>query len=134
MKIIPYYHCTLDDVKRNLATGITRVDGYMKDSAELHFYCKNGSVVVFYHEQDCCESVWLEDSDGLVSGFDIFTDCDWCEVEEITENRGKLEEWDESFTWTFYKFRTNKGYDTVRWYGTSNGYYSESVDFKILEK
>lgn len=49
------------------------------------------------------------------------------EASEIDENAS------ESGTWTFYKLATCKGYVTLRWYGESNGYYSEEVDFRKID-
>ena len=56
------------------------------------------------------------------------------EAEEVTSgnenpNGVQIPDYQDSFTWTFYKFGTAKGFVTVTWYGESNGYYNESVSF-----
>jgi hypothetical protein len=97
---------------------------------ELVFTTTGGETWKLYHEQDCCESVSIEDITGELSDL---VGAPFLMAEEIQESgnpegvevRGEQE----SFTWTFYKFATIKGYVTVRWYGSSSGYYSESVNF-----
>jgi len=81
---------------------------------------------VFFHAQDCCEHVSIEDVCGdledLVGEPLLLAE----EVEGVTPV--DFNEMDhESVTWTFYKFATRKGYVDVRWLGESNGYYSEGV-------
>jgi hypothetical protein len=96
---------------------------------EISFVCTDGSEYLMYHEQDCCESVGIEDITGLLSdliGAPLVM-AEEVSSEDTTEDEGS--ECDESCTWTFYKFGTIKGYVTIRWLGTSNGYYSESVSF-----
>ena len=81
---------------------------------------------VFYHETDCCESVYVEDIIG-----DIEDLVNWpllISREDTNADGPELNE--ESYTWTFYNFATFKGYVTIRFLGTSNGYYSEDVSCK----
>jgi hypothetical protein len=54
------------------------------------------------------------------------------EAEEVSNYEGE-DTGDESYTWTFYRFRTLKGSVSVRWYGSSNGYYSESVSVDVVD-
>jgi hypothetical protein len=81
----------------------------------------------FYHAQDCCENVSIEDICGDLQ--DLVGD-PILVAEEISnaDRPSDVEDlYYESSTWTFYRFATVKGTVTVRWLGTSNGYYSESV-------
>jgi hypothetical protein len=95
----------------------------------------DGSVYALYHSPDCCESVDIE---SIVGDLNDLIGEPLLMAEEVThENVNpegvKTPEYsDESFTWTFYKFATRKGYVDVRWYGSSNGYYSENVAFAQL--
>jgi len=81
---------------------------------------------VFFHYQDCCESVDIND---IVGDLEDLCGEPLLIAEEVSgETPVDFEEEDhESVTWTFYKFATRKGYVDVRWLGESNGYYSESV-------
>ena len=101
------------------------------------FTTTNGEVYKMYHEQDCCESVYVEsitgDLDDLV-GEEILVAEDSQNLFDLIKDFDKEEDdYSDSHTWTFYKFATFKGYVDIRWYGSSNGYYSESVEF-IKEK
>jgi hypothetical protein len=94
----------------------------------LIFETENGIICSFTHNQDCCESVNIEDICGDLEdliGNPIL------QAEEVSNYIGPVSENAESYTWTFYKFATIKGSVTVRWLGQSNGYYSESVDLEL---
>jgi len=100
-----------------------------KENDELVFTLDTGEKYKLYHSQDCCEGVSIEDIIGdlndLVGSPILMAE----EVTSRTNPEDVTKEYQDSFTWTFYKLATIKGYVTVRWYGESNGYYSESVDW-----
>ena len=93
----------------------------------VKFTCDDGTTYIMEHEQDCCESVFIEDVVGNVSdliGVPLLM------ADEVSDyDAPALLPCEESYTWTFYKLATVKGYVDIRWYGCSNGYYSESVSF-----
>lgn len=91
---------------------------------EIKFVDSEGNEYLMYHEQDCCEDVYIEDICGNMSDL-LHTPITLAEV--VTNERECCSFG--TYTWTYYKLATVKGYVTIRWYGESNGYYSEEVDF-----
>lgn len=117
-----------------LGKTLVAVEGRKGDDS-ITFRVDNGDAYVLYHEQDCCESVRVEDICGEMSdliGSPIL------QAEESTSNENPSDmlppKYQESFTWTFYRIATMKGQVVIRWYGESNGYYSEEVSFKHWPK
>lgn len=129
------------------------------DTTEMWFVFADKTLMRFYHEQDCCENVDIEDVCGdvqdlcggelyqaeqassnatevpsihfLVSA-GVITAAEATErlVTDVKDN--PLKEVSDSGTWTFYRFAGPKGSVVVRWLGESNGYYSESVDHEYI--
>ena len=117
-----------------------------KNDEQLIFTTTDDEKYMLYHEQDCCEKVLIEEIYGDLSdivGSIILV------ADEIANNdmiTGDLEIINDdmiavdldldldSYTWTFYKIDTIKGGVTIRWLGTSTGYYSEAVDFCKIDQ
>ena len=113
---------------------------------ELIFKVNDGTEYKMYHSQDCCESVSIDDINGdledlIGSPITLAEEVSNEQFENDFEKKfDRKNDWGsevdsegnykpESYTWTFYKLATVKGYVDIRWFGESNGYYSEGVNF-----
>ena len=113
----------MNHVKVEVLLGKTLTKIVNVDNDALIFETSDGNIYKMYHEQVCCEYVSIEEIIGDLN--DLLGE-PLLMAEEIVKY-GDNEIISETFT--FYKFATIKGYVTIRWYGSSNGYYSEKVDF-----
>lgn len=93
---------------------------------ELNF--TDGSVMRMYHEQDCCESVWIE---SIVGDFNRLIGNPILVAEKRESDVKYTDNGDEM--WTFYCIRNIKESVDIRWHGKSNGYYSISVTVDVIE-
>ena len=115
----------------------------------LYFQTTEGEEYRMYHSQDCCESVGIEDINGdlsdlvgvpLIVAEEVSNEAFEKEYESqfnVKNDYGEMKTKDgdykpDSYTWTFYRLQTIKGTVDIRWFGESNGYYSESVDFVLV--
>lgn len=115
--------CDFGELKGKVLHEIKKIE-----DRELLFITKDNITYRMYHEKDCCESVSIDDICGEL---EWLVDSPILLAEE-RDNHIRNEE--DSSTWTFYEIATLKGAVTIRWYGTSNGYYSESVDFEQIKR
>lgn len=108
-----------------LGTTIREITGLCSGSDNIKFVLEDGRVPMLFHHQECCEQVLVEDVDGDV---DDLLNSPIVSAEVVTQ-RGSNRSVSE--TWSFYKISTIKGSVTIRWYGTSNGCYSEKANFTL---
>lgn len=93
---------------------------------EIDFHTEGGGHFRMYHGQDCCERVSIEDIEGDIQSL-IGNPILAAEAASFDDPGAS-----ESGTWTFYKLATINGHVDIRWYGSSNGYYSERVSFQDM--
>ena len=114
--------------------GKTLTSAKQIDDDQIVFKTNNGEKFCLWHCQDCCESVTIEDICGDLDdivGSPILVADEVVHDQDTNPPGIKIPDYQDSFTWTFYKIDTAKGGVTIRWYGNSNGYYSESVSFDL---
>lgn len=99
------------------------------EKSMIVFVCKDGKRYALMHRQECCEEVTLEDFDAKMienlPGHEILEAYGSSEAGEETE---EMKEWGRSSTWTFFVIRTMLDTYTIRFFGSSNGYYSEDAE------
>ena len=119
-----------ESLKGKVLVGIEVIDGD-EDFDSIFFTTDTGDRYRLYHPQECCETIEIEDVCGDINDL---LDTPILLAEEVTHHNEipdgvNVPIYCESFTWTFYKIGTVKDTVTIRWYGGSNGYYSERVNF-----
>lgn len=107
---------------------ITKV---IKDEADewVALVLETGEIYVAFHEQDCCEHVWITDYGDIESAVGEHL----MQLGSVSSDGGEeLPDDQGSHTWTFVNVRTDKDAYQLRFYGTSNGYYSEDAQWYRL--
>lgn len=104
-----------------------------RGAQEIHIKDSEGNKYLMYHEQDCCEGVWVED---VVGDVEDVINTPIIQALEHKDWNGPMRPdgvFDEYYKWTYYELRTIKGSLHIRWYGESNGYYAVDVGFGKME-
>ena len=119
-----------DDLKGRTFTSI---EVKQRDKGEndetIVFVMEGGGRYILKHISECCEWVYIED---IAGDLDDLIGSPILLAEEVSSSESFDKEveskLDDYFTWTWYKLATIKGAVTIRWFGSSNGCYSETAD------
>ena len=125
------YHVEIGEL---VGKTLTDIVGAEENNDVIVFFCSDGTRYMMYHEQDCCESVDINDICGYVKSLigTPITKAEDVSNAMVDAYPSGDDDYEGSHTWTFYHLATIKGYVTLRWFGSSNGYYSEEVSFVKL--
>lgn len=132
------YNSDVDDLSRLLGVTFTAIEKTRESERDgqdnlIIFKTDDGRTFHMAHVQDCCEDVYIED---IVGDLEDLIGNPLLQSERVTNRDDKpvSPAWDtsgtytpDSYTWTYFKFATIKGSVTIRWFGESNGYYSEDA-------
>jgi hypothetical protein len=114
-------------------TRVEKVDSGIGDSDAIRFTVSDNEEYAMLYNADCCAECYIEDICGnlndLIGSPIVRAEANGSEEDH---NRPALGGDDDSFIWTFYRIGTVKGTVVIRWYGKSNGYYSESASFERI--
>lgn len=107
----------------------TRIE--QTDIDRILFVVSDDEQYEMIYNPSCCASCSVEDICGDL------VDLVGSPIVRAEENSNDadlppLYEGEESYTWTFYRIGTKKGTVVIRWYGSSNGYYSETPSFERI--
>jgi hypothetical protein len=118
------------EVPLNAIIGTIFIDVKHNDAQNrIEFITNSNELYILAHKQDCSESVVIEDICGDLE--DLINSPILKADESSNVDKSKSLSFNEdicSATWTFYKFATLNGYVDIRFYGESNGCYSETAN------
>lgn len=109
---------------------ILEIEGLEKQSEKVVVKLQSREIV-FEHDQDCCETVYLADFESSLN-LSLSGSPRILEVKVSTKEATESEVY-QSGLWTFIEIKTTQGDIWMRWMGESNGYYSEAVDITFRE-
>ena len=107
---------------------VTGITGCHVGSEDMEIKFADGAVCRMWHQEDCCESVRIEEIHGDPVDFvgQVIVSAEASEV--YTPATADGDQMD-----TFYKLACANGYLTIRWLGESNGYYGTAVAVDWLQ-